>query len=321
VIRAFALAAALFSCGCVAAGQPLTPAQYARIVGGAAQGLHQAARAGKESKRLAQVALGRLPGRAVVQSGAGAPPLTVDNRGLLRALRDEVARGPSGIMSAAQVLRNLQRNLEIDVTPAPADARGVLAAVLRRREFRPSRWEQLRERFYQWLARVIDAILGLLPDLGLPATTLRVIALIVLAVAGAIALLLVLRLVMTMASRPRKASLPAAVSRAAVKPHSAWVAEADEALRSGDYRGALRALHMAALMKLDEAGHIRFMESRTDGRFTRALRDGGRHELASALSALSLVFAAAWYGAAPAGPQEYAAAQEHWHRLEALAAA
>ena len=321
MIRALALAAALLVCGRTAVGQPLTAREYGRVIGHAAQALERAAKAGEEAKRQAQAAVSEVPERAVVRPQSGGAPVEVDNRKLLKALRAKIAGGKRGIGAAAQVLRNLRQNLETTAKAPPADAREALARVLRRREFRPSRLAALQEALYRKLARIISYIFEHLPGLSLPADVRRPLLIAAFAVVAAAALFLVMRLVLRLAPRGGKAEVEAATRPPEIKPHAAWLEEAESALRAGDHRAALRALHMAALMRLDESGHIRYVDSRTDGGFLRALRESGRHDLADALAALSVIFAIVWYGMAPAGPTEYRAAREHWDKLEALAAA
>lgn len=324
MIRALALAAALVVCGGTAVGQPLTAREYGRVIGHAAQALDRAAKAGEEAKRQAQAAVSEVPERAVVRPQSGGAPVEVDNRKLLKALRARIAGGKRGIGAAAQVLRNLQQNLETTAKAppaAPTDARQALARVLSRREFRPSRLAALQEALYRKLARIISYIFEHLPGVSLPADVRRPLLIAAFTVVAAAALFLVVRLVLRLAPRGGKAEVEAAARPPEIKPHAAWLEEVESALRAGDHRAALRALHMAALMRLDESGQIRYVDSRTDGGFLRALRESGRHDLADALAALSVIFAIVWYGMAPAGPAEYRAAREHWDELEALAAA
>jgi len=308
----------------------MTPAQYSSTVGQVASELDRASRAGAQSDLLAQAAVGKLPEHVVVRDPAGGPGVAVDNSQLLQALRDDVARGKRGIASAADVLRNLQANLRQQGRPSPADARKVLARVLHR--VKPGRIAAWEMRVTRWINRALRYIERLLnratryigdrvPSVRLPSGAGRFVLIVLLIVIGVLILYLIARIVTSMGPRAGRPRAEGPTPPTPTRPHTAWLTEAEAALRAGDYRGALRALHMAALMRLDEAGHIRYIDSRTDGRFVRALRESGRSETADALAALSLVFAAAWYGKAPAGPTEYLSAQAQWRQLEALAAA
>ena len=328
--RTVALAAILLLWCRIAAGETLTPAQYSSTVGQVASELDKASQAGAQSDRLAQAALAKLPQHLEVQMPMGGAGMVVDNRWLLQALREDVARGKRGIASAADVLRNLQANLRQQGRPTPADARKALARVLRRvKPGRLAAWEMRATRWIDRALRYIDRLLNRatryigdrVPSVRLPSGTGRFVLIVLLAAIGVLILYLVARIVTSLGPRAGRPTVEGASPRTEMKPHSAWLADAESALGVGDYRGALRALHMAALMRLDEAGHIRYVDSRTDGRFVRALRESGRSEMAEALAALSLVFASAWYGMAPAGPTEYLSAQAQWRQLEALAAA
>lgn len=320
--RSAALWAAAFLLPCsLAAGRTLTPAQYGRILRDTAQRLEQAAEADENTEARAKAALGNLPQRAEIRSGPGAPAIEADNVELLRTLERQVSRDGEGIRGAAQVLRNLQHGVEFDAQPARGDARQALARVLARREFQPSRLLRLRLRLAEWFARALEFIFGWLPETGagasLPYLIARVVLWGALGLAAAAALFLLVRMAIRLAGTARRQP-PAEPEARAVKPHSAWLADAEAALEARDYRAAVRALYMAALMRLDDAGHLSYDDAHTDGRFVRALRGKGRSDLAQALAALSQLFAAVWYGLAPVGPQECAAARERWNELEAM---
>ncbi|HUT75384.1 MAG TPA: DUF4129 domain-containing protein [Armatimonadota bacterium] len=324
MIRLAAAVAVIALSACAAAARPLTSGEYARAVADAAAGFDQAAASGKRDGAAAKRALASLPVQARVQSPDGAV-MVVDNRRLIQALRRQVG-SREGIPAAAAALRSLDHVVTARAQPAPARARDVLAQILRRREFRPGRiqvlWarigrvlERVIEKVGRLLGRVFDALTRFAP--ALPRQVWRVAVIVLLAAAAGAALFLVVRLVLLMMpDRPRPVRAKAPV-QAPVHPSAAWLADAEAAAGVRDYRSAIRALHMAALVRLDEAGLVRYVDSRTDGRFVTALREGGRHELAQAVAALGLVFAVAWYGLGSAGADEYAVARSHWNLLEA----
>jgi len=316
-----ALVAVLLIGGHIAAAEPLSSVRYARIVADTATALEQAAKAGDHSRQLATAALKQIPRRAQVSALPGAQPVQVDNRRLLDGLQEEVIAGRRGIEAAARTLHSLQYGLQAANAPSPPDARKVLAEVLRRGEFKPSRLAVLQARLYRLVVRMIEWIIDHWPHVHGAGVNLRPFFIALLGVIAALTLYFIVRLVLRLVPRGETQGVLSPPPSAPIKPHAAWLTDAEAALNAGDYRAALRALHMAALMRLDEAGQIRYVDSRTDGRFVRALRDGGRDDLADALGRLSRLFAYCWYGMAPAGPAEYAAASEQWMRLEALAAA
>ena len=319
--KAAAFAAAIvLSCGPSLAAE-LTSAEYRARLGAAAQRLEEAAAAGEAGKAMAREALAELPVRASVRQAKSDEIVAVENRRLLRALRQRVDRGPDGIARAAEMLRSLEQGASTVGSPAPAEARRALEEVLSGREFRVGWLARLRQRVTEWVATILGTLLSRLPepDTSPLAGALRAVTYGLLAVVALVTIFLITRLVRAlMPGRDR--SLPAESEGEIGRLSCAsWLVEAEEMLLAHEYRRALRAVHMAALMKLDESGLVAYEDSFTDGRFVRALRRQGRREAADALAGLNHLFAACWYGAAGAGPDEYRLARESWDRLEAVA--
>jgi len=306
----------------------LTQTEYRLRVGEVAAQLQQAAKQGERGKRFAQQAVAQLPEKATVAS-PGQAPVSIDNRDLLRTLRQRVGQGREGILSAAGVLRSLQSVLEPPPGPLPPHPRETLSRVLSRSDFKPSRLSQLQawmvrmiDRMLEMLARVFESIGNRFPSLrlGLSKRAQHAILTALLVICGLVTLYLVARVGLGAGVARRRPSGEVALEAEPLRAHDQWLVEADAALRAGDYRAAVRALHLAALMRLDETGYISFTASLTDGRIVRTLAARGRGQIADALAALSRLFAAIWYGLAPAGPEEYRRAREEWQRLEAMTA-
>ena len=299
----------------------LTPAQYGEVIGRAAARLEEAAKLGDQGGRLARGALKELPERVQIAPAEGGPAAQIDNRELVKGLGRLAKQGKGGLTRAARRLRSLEHSVTATASPAPADADQVLTSVLSRREFRVSWWA----RFRQWvgclwiraLGFILDRFFRLVDQLPPGLRLLATIAL--LAVIGALGVWLVVRLVLRGGLRRAREEAAPAAEPGRRRTYAEWLAAAEASLQQDDYRAALRALHMAALMKLDEAALVSYQDAVTDGRFVRALRDKGLHGLAEALAGLNRLFAASWYGRAPAGPEQYAAARAQWKELEALA--
>ncbi len=199
----------------------------------------------------------------------------------------------------------------------------MLDDVLSRREFQVTWLERLRTRVYAWLARVLAgvlaALLRLLPDVGLPQGLARAVGWALVAVLGAAVIALLVRLVLkVVTTRPAKERAISCPEPVRVRAYADWLAEADASSKRGDYRAAVRAEHMAALLKLDDTGVLPYRDSATDRAFVRLLYELGRTEVAAALGALNQLFATVWYGDAAAGPDEYRTARARRERLEAL---
>lgn len=302
----------------VAAAAPVAvpSAQYARTVSQVATRLEAAAKT-RQPTTVAARALLDLPDRAAVRVTPEAAPLQVDNRELLAELRREVKSGPAGIRTAAGVLRNVASAVAISAAPAPKEARIVLGRVLARREFGTSVLDVWRDKVNRWKMRVVMWIFDHLPHANVPPRVWRVLGYVLLVATGAAIVYLLVTLLVGIGARPRPMPDAPDLRPTVVLPYSAWLAEAEQRFRAGDYRAAVRALHMAALTRLDDAGLLRYDGSYTDTRFVHALRAKGQQELAGVLVRLNHLFAAVWYGRRAAGPAEYSTAQTLWAELEA----
>jgi hypothetical protein len=196
-----------------------------------------------------------------------------------------------------------------------------LKQVLARGEFQPQWWESYAERINRWIAKVIYWLIGRinLPDWDISGRFWLAGGYALLVLVGcAIIYLIAVLITRALPQSRRAAELPAA-RPLVIRPYSAWLAEAEARLQAGDCRGAVRALHMAALMKLDDAGLVRYDNSLTDGRVVRALQSKGQYDLASVLANLNRVFALVWYGRRAAGAEEYATARTLLTELEGAA--
>ncbi len=83
----------------------------------------------------------------------------------------------------------------------------------------------------------------------------------------------------------------------------------DEALRllqAGEFRGAMRALYLAALLRWDELGKLRFDRSLTNREVLARARGSGDAVLVQGLSPLVERFDRFWYGGAPCSAEDYA---------------
>jgi Domain of unknown function (DUF4129) len=67
--------------------------------------------------------------------------------------------------------------------------------------------------------------------------------------------------------------------------------------RSGDYRTGVRYLYLAALLRLDERGLLRYDRALTNREYLERLRDNPR--LQAALAQVVETFDRVWYGYAP----------------------
>jgi hypothetical protein len=319
-VRGVAWLGVILALATPAAAATLTPEQYAHTLSQVATQLDRVAKSG-DAKRAAAEALRELPTKAEMRRDAQSPAVAVDNRTLLADLRRQVAAGPRGIRTAAGIVGSLAEAVGAPAPPPPASVRATLKRVLARREFQPQWWESYAKTINQWIADVLLWLLSRIhiPNLDISGRVWRAVGFGLLVAIGAVIVYLIAALVTRALPRSRPApDLPAA-RPLVIRPYSAWLAEAEQRLQAGDYRGAVRAIHMAALMKLDDAGLVRYDNALTDGRFVRALQSKGQRDAAGALANLNRVFALVWYGRRAAGAEEYSTARTLLTELEGAA--
>ena len=233
-----------------------------------------------------------------------------------------VQTGPQGRRAAQSAVEGLQQALMPGpAARAPAAAREALTQVLARSEFHESWWDKEQRRFWEKMDRLARKLFQGIrwPELGGHWNT-RVwgkVGLALLIIGGAAMLFLIIRLLTGRGPQPvsEEEFVPSARPKILL-PCAAWLEEAERCRKSGDGRAGVRALHMAALMKLDEAGLVRYDHAYSDGRFVRLLQARGQAEAAGALRRLNQLFARIWYGHRPAGVQEYDEAAGLWREVE-----
>lgn len=313
--------ALLLSCS-VASGERLTRGEYALLVGRAADGLEAATAAEQGQQERAAEAIAMLPEEAEIVVAPGGSPFRADNRDLRGRLHGMAASGPEGVEEAAEVLANLRQGLTVlDVEP-PAAAQAVLAEVLAQKEFRPGIAARLRAWLYQQAFRLLERLISTFPDLDLELAgrVARGVGWAIVAAVAAVVLYLIVRLTGALVGQRGRPGMTAPTAREAAPTRTSaeWLSEAENAFAAREYQCALRALHMAALVRLDELGIARFDRAATDGQLIRRLRGSGREAAVEALVGLNRLFVPAWYGGRSVGPTEYEAAQSHWRTLETL---
>ena len=99
-----------------------------------------------------------------------------------------------------------------------------------------------------------------------------------------------------------------------------WLEEARRREEEGDYRRAYRALFLAVLLKLDQAGVVAFERGRTNGEYLRSLRRDSRPYLHDALTPLVLEFDLRWYGDKPTTAEDAAKMRVEYDRLSQMLA-
>lgn len=280
-----------------AQGQPLDLAVYERL-------LREAQAAASRGDRFS---LDEVAPRLVATPGVRLPDGSValaDNSWLAA----ELARPNPRLDQIAARLGALVDALAAPPSSAPADAEARLEEILSRPPFadpseRPREPGWL-ERFFEWLAGLLGEVTVPVGEAatGAPGTA----ASWALTAAGAALVIAVLALWLRGLGRnlrPAAALPPAATPEARDQADARTQAAA--LARSGDYRGAVRLLALAALLWLDEGGQLRYDAHQTNREHLQRLRD--KPDLRSRLAPVVDTADRVWYGNAPLDAAGYAA--------------
>lgn len=86
-----------------------------------------------------------------------------------------------------------------------------------------------------------------------------------------------------------------------------WRRQAEDYARANEFRAAYRALFLALLLTLDQAGIVSYDRARTNGDYIRALGTGNQASLYELLLPPADAFDRFWYGQQPVGAADYQA--------------
>lgn len=246
---------------------------------------------------------------AVREVRVGDNLLPVDNRWLA----DELARPAPRTTLIATRLAALADALSLPASAAPADALERLRAILNRPPFgeREAQTPQWWTDFWNWVGRQLEALLRPLMDTPPAAsnTAAWVVAALGALLLGGIVLYLVLGLRRSIVRGAQARALDAESGLTARQAHE----QAGELARAGDTRTAVRFLYLAALLRLDERGLLRYDRSLTNREYLDRLRENP--ELRATLAPIVATFDQVWYGHAALTPDEF---QQYTRRVEQL---
>lgn len=215
-----------------------------------------------------------------------------------------------------QLLASLDALLAAQAAPEktpPAASLSALREILSRPEFQwqqsqaPSWFQELLDRFWKWLGRLLDQTGSLSVPGGLQG--LGLIAALLLALVLAYSLR---RLFASLASdlnlNPENGGTDAPLSAQAA------LTRAEGLSTQGDYRSAVRYLYLSALLILDERGLLYYDRTRTNREYLRDLT--ASPQIAALLRAVIEVFDRVWYGFQPVDAETYQRYVEQVHALK-----
>ncbi len=210
--------------------------------------------------------------------------------------------------------RKAAQALDTGSTSNLEQSRAELNQIFAAREFlavQPPSWlEVQRARFYAWIGRQIDKLLG---RIGLPRSIGNVIAWIVIALASLLLLLWAVRASIHTGSRAEM-DLRGAATLGRDWHH--WSREAREAAARGDYRSAIHAAYWAAVTRLEETKSLPEDRSRTPRESLRLVRKESAEY--APLSQLTHRFELVWYGYRSATSADWSDAMQQLETLGCL---
>ncbi|MGA7671437.1 MAG: DUF4129 domain-containing protein [Nitrolancea sp.] len=258
------------------------------------------------AQRLRQIWYVEMPDQSTIE---------VDVRSIVYYLTASPPRVDDAIASITSILTDFDR-----AKTAPMSANGVasadasLAAILSRSEFQP-RETSSHTGVWGWIGVHLRAIFG--PILGplarilrqslgglAPWRTIGVIALIVIGILVVITIVVApvrgfRRLFGPRIARYADAPVPDVLTATQLRQ------EADELARNRSYRLAVRTLYLAALVRLDERGLLRFERALTNREVLRSATSHDGSALSQRLAPLVDRVDRYWYGTDLCTEQEY----------------
>lgn len=251
----------------------------------------------------------RLISATQVQLPDGAS-ISVDNSWL----RDELARPNPDTQLIAARLGALADALAQPAPSAPADALQRLQTILTAPPYSrpaPSPPPAWLTDFLNWLGRIIEALFSPLGSVA-PAT-----ANIVAWAIGLIGLAALIGVIVYLLAGLRRGVIrearPPADDPEANLTASEALDQASSLARDGDYRTAVRYLYLAALLRLDERGQLRYDRALTNREYLDRVQDNPR--LQAALQPIVETFDRVWYGYTPLDQVAFEAYRSSVERL------
>jgi hypothetical protein len=285
-----ALALLLLALSLLRAAHPVAAQQAEPDLQAYSSMVREALAAARRGDRLGLEASGAALAAVTRVHLPGGESVAVDNRWLA----DEIARPAPDTALIAERLGALADALAQPPGAAPADSierlRHILSAppYARSEASPPPAW---MTDLLSWLGRLIERLLS--PLGSLPSGTGSSLAWAI----AAVGILLVLGVILSLALRLRRGL----VGEAARPEEAEEVLTAREAIdqagelaRGGDYRAAVRYLYLAALLRLDERGMLRYDRALTNREYLDRTRDNPA--LRAALTPIVETFDTVWYG-------------------------
>jgi hypothetical protein len=258
----------------------------------------------KRPENASQLRAG-LPTEWAVQTPTGIVEVSTARLGqLLQRWKDEPDHRQAIAGEIQKDLALMKReavDLQGPAAAPPANARATLKEILGRREFRsvagPSWWDEMKQKFNDWLERLLDRIFGKLhvsPSVGSAISWTLI---------GAAFVIVVWLIARNLLAQSRGMGLHLEAPQRTHQSSREWVHAAIEAAEKGNFREAIHYAYWAAVYRLEEAGVWKLDATRTPREYLRLLKTDVPQR--APMAEITREFEVVWYGDKAASADDF----------------
>ena len=246
-----------------------------------------------------------LPGRWAVQTPTGVMAVSTAQVGqLLQRWNDEAEHRQTianEIQKDLAIMKEQAVELQGSAAGDGANARAKLKEILSRREFRkvagPSWWDEITQKFSDWLGRLLDRIFG---RLHISQSVGSAISWILI---GAAFVIVVWWMARNLLAQSRGFGLHLQAPLRTHQSSREWVHAALQAGEKGNFREAIHCAYWAAVYRLEEAGVWNLDATRTPREYLRLLKSEVPER--TPMAEITREFEVVWYGDKPASADDF----------------
>lgn len=193
-------------------------------------------------------------------------------------------------------------------------SKAMLASNLAGSEYKPSWQERLTQKIQSWLYGLLEK-LNIPPSVGIFIGWLTVV---VAAIAFIVAVIFIIWRLLVAASlvrfnRPISHTKPQQAPRTPTQ--TSVLDEAERHAAAGRYKEAFRAVYLAAILALDRAKLVKYIDGVTNWEYLRALTKQDRAETVPPFKAMTGTFDRLIYGEQPISESDYLECRSHYTAL------
>src|SRR5581483_6545899 len=246
-----------------------------------------------------------LPGEWAVQTPTGIVQVSTTQLGqLLQRWNDEPDHRQTianEVQKDLAIMKEQAVELQGSAVGDAANARAKLKEILSRREFKsvagPSWWDEIMQKFSDWLERLLDRIFG---RLHISQSVGSAISWVLI---GAAFVIVVWWIARNLLAQSRGFGLHLQAPLRKHRSSREWVQAALQAGEKGNFREAIHCAYWAAVYRLEEAGVWNLDATRTPREYLRLLKSEVPQR--APMAEITREFEVVWYGDKPASADDF----------------